>query len=99
MNRERRTDDGTYPNVEEERAKIAERASASRIEPIVVTASDALDTLGELSDGYGPEAHCCFEVMKELLTAAEELVKEATVYDHLPEFRRLQTALKGKPLP
>lgn len=29
MNRERRTDDGTYPDVEEERLKLQERAAAS----------------------------------------------------------------------
>ncbi len=31
--RERTTDDGTYPNVEEEQAKLAERESASRLPP------------------------------------------------------------------
>lgn len=31
--RSRRTDDGTYPEVDEARAKLEERAAASRIQP------------------------------------------------------------------
>lgn len=39
MNRGRRTDDGTYPDVDEERAKADERANASSVSGVTVSES------------------------------------------------------------
>lgn len=102
--RERRTDDGTYPNVEEERLKIEERAAASapQLPKVDMSVIHALDMLGELSDGYGPEAKHAYDILLELVTAAEEFVKDETTNNYLgsshPEFNRLKKSLEGKPL-
>jgi hypothetical protein len=97
MNRERRTDDGTYPNNVEEA-----RASASNLPPIPIpmTASDCLEMPGELSDGYGPEAQHAYDVLRELVDAAEDFVKVVSmvVLVEAPELERLRKSLEGKPL-
>ncbi len=62
-------------------------------------ASDALEMLGELSDGYGPEAEHAYDVLREMLEATEEMVKASVNKDlECAEFERLKKSLEGKPL-
>jgi hypothetical protein len=92
LERARRTDDGTYPDVGEHRSKVEERASFTGDFPSAQRSSDS----PEYSDALGRVVETIFLREDEIESAARELVAELKIGDSRNDYgtvmRRLDEA-------